>query len=291
MIKSIGLILLMRSFVANSNDIASGDSNILIIGDSGTHKTRFIGGIPGIFVYDFDKGMASTRGMGAEYETFRDAPRNSKPRPGSGLHKWSEGWPAFIQHLNKMGELIDKGQGPKVIGLDSLTFMSELAMNNVVSGQKGPEIHQGSYGAQQQYLKQVLGDLTAWPIRLVATAHIQRNTNDITQIEEKLPLLTGKLAGFISAYFDEVWFTNSPAQGGQGYTFITAANPSIRQAKSRWNIPNGTKMDWAEVSKYLPDKAGSVSPGQIPAMPAKAEKTPTDPASKLVNSGTTSLLG
>lgn len=141
--------------------------------------------------------------------------------------------------------------------------MSELAMNHVVSQQKGPEIHQGSYGAQQTYIKQVLGDLTAWPVRLVATAHIQRNDNDITQIQEKLPLLTGKLAGLISAYFDEVYFTESPAAGGSDFTFLTTANPSMRQAKSRWNVPNKIKMDWSEIRKHIPDKDPNtaVSPG------------------------------
>jgi hypothetical protein len=210
--------------------------------------------IPSIFVYDFDKGMATNRGKDIEYATFRDAPRGVSPRPGSSLTKWAEGWPAFIKHLNELGSKIDKGTGPKVIALDSLTFMSELAMNHVLHAQKEPIIHIGSYGAQQQYIKTVLGELTAWPIRLVATAHIQRDTNDITQIQEKLPLLTGKLAGLISAYFDEVYFTDATVQadGKQNFAFLTKANPSMRQAKSRWNVPDKTKMDWAELVKYLP---------------------------------------
>lgn len=237
--------------MANAEDITSGDSNILIVGDSGTWKTGFLSTIPDIFIYDFDKGMATARGKNVEYETFRDAPKSAVIATGKtgrgGLFKWAEGWPAFIKHLNGIGERIDKGTGPKVVGLDSLTFLSEMAMNNVLAGQKDPIIHQGSYGAQQQYIKMVLGELTAWPIRLVATAHIQRNQNDLTQIEEKLPLLTGKLAGLIGAFFDEVYFTDD------GQKFLTKSTPIMRQAKSRWNVPNGTKMDWAELVKFLPE--------------------------------------
>lgn len=235
--------------MANTSAITSGDSNILVIGDSGTYKTRFLGTIPEIYVFDFDKGMASNRDRNMEYDTFRDAPKGQKPLKGSGLYQFGTGWKEFIKQLNVIGSRIESGKGPKVIGLDSLTFMSELAMNDVLVTTNQASPHQGSYGAQQQYLKQVLGELTAWPVRLVATAHIQRDTNDITQIQEKLPLLTGKLAGLISAYFDEVYFTDTT----DGYRFLTKGNPSMRQAKSRWNVPDKTKMDWEEISKFLPD--------------------------------------
>jgi DNA replicative helicase MCM subunit Mcm2 (Cdc46/Mcm family) len=238
----------------NAKDITTGDSNILIVGDSGTFKTGFLATIPGIFIYDFDKGMATARGKDVEYETFRDAPKSANISQGArgrgGLYRWAEGWPAFIKHLNGLGERIDKGTGPKAIGLDSLTFLSEMAMNHVLSGQKEAIIHQGSYGAQQQYIKTVLGELTAWPIRVIATAHIQRSQNDLTMIEEKLPLLTGKLAGLIGAFFDEVYFTDA---NGQKFTFLTHSTPSMRQAKSRWNVPNNTPMDWKELVKYLPE--------------------------------------
>lgn len=244
--------------MANAKDITSGNSNILLVGDSGTWKTGFFGTIaealgPGaVYVFDFDHGMATVRGKDIEYNSFRDAAKDRTPR--FGLYKWATGWPEFIKKLNELGSLIDKGQGPKVIGLDSLTFMSELAMNHVLSVQDKPIAHQGSYGAQQQYIKQVLGELTAWPVRLVATAHIQRDTNDITQVQEKLPLLTGKLAGLISAYFDEVYFTNAEQQadGKQKFTVSTSATPSMRQAKSRWQVPNNTLTDWKEISKFLP---------------------------------------
>lgn len=241
--------------MANARDITSGDANILIIGDSGTKKTKLLGEIPGIYIFDFDKGMAVNRGKDIAYDTFRDAPRDFKGPTVilPPMVPYAHGWVNFIKKLDEIGALIAKGQGPKIIGLDSLTFMSELAMNHVVSCQSGANantIHQGSYGAQQQYIKTVLGQLTAWPIRLVATAHIQRNDNDITGVTEKLPLLTGKLAGLISAYFDEVYFTVADAAGE--ITIKTKATPDMRQAKSRWNVPSGTKMDWVEISKHLP---------------------------------------
>lgn len=245
--------------MANSKDITSASANILIVGDSGTHKTRLLGEVPGIFVFDFDKGMASNRGRSVEYATFKDAPpkwKVTKGQAAEGIFEWSKGWPAFIDSLNKIGEALDKPNCPiKAIGLDSLTFLSMMAMNNVLSVQKDPIIHQGSYGAQQEYIKLVLGQLTAWPVQLIATAHIQRNENDLTKITEKLPLLTGKLAGLIGAFFDEVYFSEAD---GSGYVVRTKSDNSMRQAKSRWNVPDKTPMNWAEISKHFllpsPDK-------------------------------------
>lgn len=242
--------------MANAKDITSGDSNILIIGDSGTGKTSFIKTLPlaEVYVFDFDKGMASVRGHSIEYDTFRDVPKGRKALKGTGLFEFGTGWNEFVKKMNALGGLMETGKGPKIIVLDSLTFMSELAMNHVLKTTDTASPHQGSYGAQQQYLKQVLGELTAWPVRLIATAHIQRDTNDITQVQEKLPLLTGKLAGLIGAYFDEVYFTDATvnAKGEQEVKFLTKATPSMRQAKSRWNVPDKIKADWAEISKHLP---------------------------------------
>lgn len=250
-----------RGIHLNTKDITAAASNILLVGDSGTHKTFFLGGVPGIHIFDFDKGatILKTAGLSVEYDVFKDAPKNwklSDMERKVGIYDWGTAWPAFIKRLNDIGELIDKGKGPKAIGLDSLTMMSEMAMCEVLKNGKtteagGPTI--ASYGAQINYMKTVLGQLTAWPIQLIATAHIQRDNNDLTQNVEKLPLLTGKLAGLISIYFDEVYFCESDkdAAGKQKFTLITQATPSIRQAKSRWGVPNGTETSWAAVSKHF----------------------------------------
>lgn len=243
----------------NAKDINSGSSNILLVGDSGTHKTWFMGGVPGIYVFDFDKGMVVNRGRSINYDTFKDAPKGwtvpAVQTTRDGVYQWGTGWPAFIKKLQEIGVAIDKGTGPKAIGLDSLTFLSDMALNHILSTSKttesgGPTI--ASYGALQQYLKTILGQLTAWPVRLIATAHIQRAGNDLTQVEEKLPLLAGKMAGLISTFFDEVYFCESEAaaNGTQKFTVQTKATPQMRQAKSRWGVPNGTETSFEAVSKY-----------------------------------------
>lgn len=264
--------------MANAKNITSGDANILVVADSGGYKTRFLGTFPPgwVEVADFDKGMASLAGTDIEYETFKEADKGQKVRPEErkqGVYEYATAWPAFIQWVNKIGDRLEQKKGPKVVAFDSLSHMSMIIMNKILKDNGWDVPNQGAYGAQQEYLKRVLNQVTAWPVRLVCTAHIQRDENLNTGVIEKLPLLTGKLAGFISSFFDEVYFVDViekpavaavpakdgkpaiPAQPAQrGPVVRTKATPTMRQAKSRWNVPDGTPLDWKEISKYLPEK-------------------------------------
>ena len=247
--------------MANSKNITSGDANILVVGDSGTRKTRFFTTFPPgtVEVADFDKGMASTKGSDIEYETFKEA-ASGQPitewEKKIGIYASGTAWPAFIQWINQIGARIDKGKGPKVIGFDSLSFLSMIAMSKILKDNSWAVPNQGAYGAQQEYLKKILNQVTAWPVRLVCTAHIKRDDNLVTGVPEKLPLLTGQLAGFISAFFDEVYFTDVVREANKEDKIVirTKATPQMRQAKSRWNVPDGTLLDWAAISPFLPEK-------------------------------------
>lgn len=240
----------------NAKDLKDIKGNVLIVGDSGTHKTEFLSQIPKNFVYDFDKGMAIARGRDVEYETYKEAPKGRAVPPEfekDGLYNFATTWPKFMLKLQQQGDLLAKKNFPfQVISFDSLTFMSDIAMNHVLMVGKDELPHQGSYGAQQKYLQRVLDEVTTWPIRFVCTAHIQRDKNDLTGITEKLPLLTGKLAGRISTYFDEVWYTETEGSGpSKKYYFLTEPTPDMRQAKTRLGVPNRTEMKWEAVRPYL----------------------------------------
>lgn len=241
--------------MANTKDLAlKPNPSILIVGDSGTHKTHFLGAVPGNFIYDFDDGLAVLRGQDVEYDRFTDAPHGSKRfDPKKGIFAWGKGYPAFLNHLNKLGELIDKGEGPRAISFDSLTLLSQLMMNYAMldegKDKTKPEIQH--WGAQMELMKTVMKQMTSWPITFICTAHIQRDVNGLTQQTEMLPLLTGKLAGMIGIYFDEVWFAQPPGGTPKVYKIKTESSSIMRQAKSRYNIPNDTETSWAAVKKYF----------------------------------------
>lgn len=255
----------------NAKDITSANSNILLIGDSGSKKTTLLGSVPGIYVFDFDKGMAPLRGKDVEYDTFKDLARDMKGGcefEAQGLYKFGTAWDAFYLKVQELNDRFLVGKGPKAVGLDSMTFMSMIAINKILVDTGHDKPHQGTWGAHHEYFKTIFSMMTAWPCRIIATAHVERATNDLTQVVEKLPLLAGKLAGLLPAFFDETYFCEvEPVDGKLNYFVLTEMNKTMRQAKSRWNVPNKTKTDWAEISKYLPEGPGITVTPATPAVP------------------------
>lgn len=240
--------------MANAKDIDSSAGNILVIGDGGTWKTRFLASIPGIYIFDFDKGMASARGQDVNYDTYKDLDREVKVTDflkKQGLYDFGKGWDAFYTKFKEIMVQVEKGTGPKAIGFDSLTMMSFLAVNKILldTGHKSP--HQGTWGAHHEYFKTIFSMATALPVRFVCTAHIHRDTNDLTQTVEKLPLLAGKLAGLIPVFFDEVYYTE---QKGDGFVIRTKQTPQLKQAKSRWNVKDETDLTWEKIRPFLEGK-------------------------------------
>lgn len=241
----------------NSKDLtANAAPKILIIGDGGTEKTRFLASA-GVFIYDFDNGMDSTAGQDVEYITFKDAPYNSKAfNKDQGIYPYGEAWPAFINHLNTVvWPQIEKGTFPfRGVGLDSLTTLAMLSMNYVLKGDgksgKNPEIQH--WGTQLRLLETLMDQLTAWNIAVMVVAHIKRDDNLVNQTTEYLPMVAGQLSGKIGIFFGEVYYTKRVGTGLDLRTvFITAAQGMYKQAKSRRNVPNDTPAKWSAIEPYL----------------------------------------
>jgi hypothetical protein len=224
---------------------------IMLVGDSGTHKTYFLATIPEVFVFDFDFGMTITRGMGVdvEYESFKDAPRGGRTNPEKGIYPFGTAWPKFIARLNHIGSLIDKGKWNRPIAIDSLTTMANCAMAYVKLSNNhlgNPQLQH--WGAQMDLIESVLEQLNSWGIPLVVTAHIQRNTNDLTQVIEYLPLVTGKLAGKLGLYFDDVYYASVKGSGTEKkFVLQTESDNMYRQAKTRWGVPSGCETSYPAV--------------------------------------------
>lgn len=247
--------------MASSADLKiSSTPSFLIIGDGGTEKTRFAVQAPKPLVYDHDGGLISTRDLpDYEFETFKDAPHGSKSiSKERGIYAWGTAWPAFIDHLNKQWDAIEKGEWPyETLVIDSLTTLTAICMNYVLKGTgKGPKdaITLPEWGSQLRLMESLMEQLAAWPVRLIVTAHIKRDTNETMATIEYLPMITGQLAGRIGIYFDEVYYTNPKGKGSdRKVTFITEATGLYKQAKSRHNVPNESLNNWNAIQKYFGD--------------------------------------
>jgi len=249
-----------------ASDIKLDDHNMsfLLIGENGSYKTRFLGTMPfEVYVFDFDKGLASVRGaQHIEYDIFKDAPWRGKERKELGIYKFGTGWKAFLDRLNAIGELIDKGTCPyKALAIDSYTMMAELLMNHVINSDdkitdksKNPEIQH--WNTFNRSMRNVLDQFTSWPLIKVVTAHIERAENPLTNGIEQLPLANGKMQGLLPNFFDEVYFCDvtTKTEGGQKIpvpTLQTVKDAVRKNARSRWHVPAGTPTEWPALMKAL----------------------------------------
>jgi hypothetical protein len=235
-------------------------ASILLIGDSGTHKTHFIGTCPmPAYIFDFDAGVGIHRGRGdIFYDTFKEGVKGQVVKTGGGLgvYEYGKAWPAFLQRLNEVGKQIDDGTCPyKTIAFDSLTLLTDICLSYILAANKRevPEIR--DWGAFLNNMSTVFGQITGWPLVKIVTAHIKRAENKLTEVEEKLPLLPGQFAGKVSVLFDEVYFTEfKQADTKNPMKWILRTQPTgvIRQAKSRlYNLPDGTEASFAAIEKHI----------------------------------------
>jgi hypothetical protein len=238
------------------------NSSFFLIGDSGSQKTRMSSTYPDPYFFDFDKGTASID-RDVEYDTFKDAAKGAKVMPEIGIYAYGEAYPRFLDKVNAIGELIDKGTCPfKTLTLDSATVLSNICMNYVLKADGKPAGTQPQiqhWGRQTALLETVFDQLTAWPLIKIVTAHVQRTQNDLLQTVEMLPLLTGKFAAKSAIYFDEVYFLEIERKKEGDKTVLksvcrTQSTPILKQAKSRFGIKDGIDANWESVLKAFNER-------------------------------------
>lgn len=258
---------------ASDLTIDLGDMSFLLIGEAGSYKTRFFGTMPfPVYVFDFDKGMASNAGAeNIEYDVFKDAPVGSKGKPDHGIYPFGTGWEKFIAKLNTIGEQMDKGTCPyKALGFDSYTMMADLCLNHVLykdtnfSDKRGnPQIqHWGTFG---RLMRNILDQITSWPGIKVITAHVERATNPLTESMEQLPLANGKMQGLLPTFCDEVYYceVKQIKQGDKvitSPTVVSVKDAVKRSARSRWHVPSGTALSWPAILTALQQNKAKSSP-------------------------------
>ena len=238
--------------------------SILVIGENGTHKTYFIGTAPKPFLFDFDKTKRVLQGKDVEFAVFRDAPYGSKiVRPELGIFSYGDAYPRFLDKINEIGKLMEKGTCPwETLALDSLTFFGNIALNHVLKNstannaeamRKGSgSIDPGTWGQQMRLIETVLDQFTSWDVIKIVSAHVQKDENTVLGTMEKLPYVTGKLAGKIGAYFDEICYAETEGKApDQKFVFRTSKDTILRQAKSPSGVPDRSPIEWKAVEKYL----------------------------------------
>ena len=203
----------------------TGFHRVLLMGDSGTGKTHFIGTMPKPFVADFDRGLSTLLGKDVKAVAYT-----------------KEGWQEFKNEVTRW-----RKEGPQydceTFVLDSLTMASEAAMtyvlkkNGRVSGQ--PTI--ADWGEAIREVKDVLDWITTLQCNVAVTAHIQLEKDEMLGDIQYRPLIFGKdLPNRLGIWFDEVYATTvtTTLKDGQTVTkYRLQVRPDARNKmiKSRMN--------------------------------------------------------
>lgn len=200
-------------------------SRILLMGDSGTGKTHFIGTMPQPFVADFDRGLQTLRGkkvMAMNYSI--------------------EDWAAFRKEVQawRFGTKYEC----QTFCVDSLSMAADAAMQYVLkkNGRAGQQPTIADWGEAIREVKDVLAYVTTLPCHVVVTAHLEMVKDELLGDLQYRPLIFGKdLPSRLGIYFDDVFRTvvQTKLEGGkQVSAYRLQVKPDMRTSmiKSRMNL-------------------------------------------------------
>lgn len=235
--------------------------SILVIGDAGTQKTRFLAGCPRPYIMDFDYGLQSAREFDFDFDTFKDAPWTPSGvgtvDPERGIYPWGTAWNKIISRIDDeiYKEIHAKTWPYLTLGLDSLTTLANQSLNSVLknagkTGKANPEVQH--WGQQLRNLEVLIEEIATWPVILVMTAHIKRDDNLVVGEKEFLPLVGGQFGSRVGIYFTDVYYTKVVGSGkDRKVTFMTEPQGLYKMAKSHYNVPNGTEAKWDAIAPYF----------------------------------------
>ena len=178
----------------NAKDITIKDKKlkVLIYGPSGVGKTRFACTFPKPYVFDFDNGMLSVRGIDVEYDTYFDEDKNGKNVTS-----------ALKEFKKKMASLSDSYE---TLVIDSVTTLQDYSMNELLrlNNREEPTLHE--WGRLVSWLSDTFLTITKNKINVVIIAHEQTIKDELTGEINIQPLIVGKkMPNQLPLFFDEVY--------------------------------------------------------------------------------------
>lgn len=228
---------------AKDVQIQSENLKAFVVGDSGTGKSVFASTFPKpAFLFDFDKGILTYRGLDVDYEQFDLNP---------------QGWTRFETTFRQVEQAVKEGKYKTVI-LDSTTTFTDLAMERALSldpkrsSTNGPlwNVH---YQMVKNLVEGYLRRFVSLNCNLVVIAHFQivtdQESGNVIAIE---PLLTGQLSGKVPGLFDEVYCAFTKMESGNLKYILRTTPKGFYKARSRLSgkvklLPDEIENDYDSV--------------------------------------------
>lgn len=256
--------------------------NMLVYGPSGTGKSIFTSTWPRPILYiDTDNGMLS---IATHVKPLDGIVRVELSDKSQDKHiNFPVGWITVKQILTMIHDSSEYfGTIPLTVVLDSITTASRYAMtytqfNNKRLGQR-PVLQ--DWGDQMAEILEIINMGIALKCNFICVAHEQYQKDELSGRIWCLPLTTGKLAGQISLYFDEVYHAKTGMSGTSTTYLLETKASGLVTAKSRLDLPNPIPATYKEIDKVLSvlraRKGGSATqtPNTQTPTPTSATKAP-----------------
>jgi len=217
---------------------------ILLIGDSGTGKTRFIGTMPKPAIYDFDNGLGTLSHIPGVLSTQLDTSAKS--------------WLTLKEELKKWATGLTLPYDAETVAVDSLTMAADAAMAYVLQKNNRNQPTIADWGDAIREVKDVLALLMVMSkrVNVVVTAHAQLVKDEVNGDIQWLPLIYGKdLPHRLGIFFDDVFMTTvvstlKDAKKTNEYKLQVKPDSRMRILKTRLD-PDGTKLSLYEEPNFV----------------------------------------
>lgn len=238
--------------ILNCKDMEITDENIkcLVIGDYGSGKSVFAASFPTpAFVFDFDKGIKTYRGVDFDYSSYNLDPK---------------GWVEFEKDFAEVKKLAGEGKYKTII-IDSTSCMADLAMERALqldpkrSATGGP-VWNSHYSIVKNLVEGKLRQFMQMDANLVVISHLQVVKDEESgAILSTKPLLPGMLSDKLPGYFDEVYYAFVKQKEGKSIWSLQTQTKGLYKARSRISgvqglLPIDIPNSYAELIKAI--KAG-----------------------------------
>ena len=256
--------------------------NILIYGTSGSGQTIFAGSwsdLGEVLFIDTDDGWLCLRtsNLLKHKSRIRRVPISDKS-PDKHI-KIPVGWLTVKGILNELDATGKFGDcKPVTVVLDSLSTAADYALDHVLYVNKhvGQQPTQPDWGKQMRELQDVIKVGKGGAFNFICIAHEQYQTDKGSGRTWCLPLVTGKLAGKLSQYFDETYHAVVHKEGTTHKYILETKTTGLITAKTRLDLPTEIPTTFESIYGAMP-KPPSEDQQVVSATPTQTQPPPVKP--------------
>lgn len=228
----------------NAKDFKSGTEKFMVIGHTGSGKTKLFTTIPGKkFMYIFDPNSLNTiQGEDIDYEIFLPDTMDMHVKPlkkanVADTSKKKLEPEAYVKWEADFEKKIEDGffDDYDALAFDSMTTFCDLIMDRVMylNHRFGKQPEQDDWAAQINTIKNVFRQATSLNLMLFITVHKDLRQDDLTKRVEYQLALPGQMRNKMPLLFSEIWNCSADTDAQGNPIYFISPRPDKRNTTAR----------------------------------------------------------